>query len=426
MNRYFLYTVATAMLGIALIGCKKGKEVTLVSIAVTTEPTKKEYFFDEPFNPAGIVVTATYSDKTTKQVNVTEAMLGYDFKTEGTNKTVTITYEGKTATVTVTVILFAGSGTNDSPYQIGNPAQLAKLAELVNTGKWAYIDKYYKLTDNISLLDYGAGFNGGKGWIPVGNNYSLGNCFSGNFDGANFTVSNLYINSTGSEIGLFGCVSFGTITNLSIVDADITGGASTGGVAGRVRGDGSTTNCYVTGSISFSGNGYPIGGVVGAVSLGSNVTNCYSAATVSGNDAVGGVVGFVGGGSVSNCYATGVVSGNDAVGGVVGIVRDGGNISNCAALNPSIKRTSGTYITFGRVAGEILSGNGTLSDNVAWDGISALGGITFGAGAHDNENGADITTEQAKQQATYEALGWNFTTVWKIEEGAGYPKLVWE
>ena len=37
-----------------------------------------------------------------------------------------------------------------------------------------------------------------------------------------------------------------------------------------------------------------------------------------------------------------------------------------------------------------------------------------------------ISAAQAKQQATYEALGWDFTTVWKIEEGTGYPKLMWE
>lgn len=41
---------------------------TLTSISVTTEPKKKEYVEKENFNPEGMVITATYSDNTKKQV----------------------------------------------------------------------------------------------------------------------------------------------------------------------------------------------------------------------------------------------------------------------------------------------------------------------------------------------------------------------
>ena len=57
-----------------------------------------------------------------------------------------------------------------------------------------------------------------------------------------------------------------------------------------------------------------------------------------------------------------------------------------------------------------------LSDNIALEDMEFIGYLAFGAGAHDNENGADITAVQAKQQTTYEQLGWDFTTVWKIDE----------
>jgi len=59
--------------------------------------------------------------------------------------------------------------------------------------------------------------------------------------------------------------------------------------------------------------------------------------------------------------------------------------------------------------------------------MAGLGGITFtekGTGA--NKDGADKTAAELKQKATYEALGWDFTTDWKIEEGVSYPKLKWE
>ena len=71
----------------------------LVSIAVTTLPDKMEYWAGEAFDPAGMVVTATYSDDTTPVVTVTAEMLAYDFEAPGA-KTVTITFEGKTAQVT--------------------------------------------------------------------------------------------------------------------------------------------------------------------------------------------------------------------------------------------------------------------------------------------------------------------------------------
>jgi hypothetical protein len=72
--------------------------VTLTSISVTTPPTKMNYTVGESFSATGMVVTGRYSDSTTAPVTVTTAMLSYDFSTAG-SKTVTITYDGKTATV---------------------------------------------------------------------------------------------------------------------------------------------------------------------------------------------------------------------------------------------------------------------------------------------------------------------------------------
>jgi alpha-tubulin suppressor-like RCC1 family protein len=100
-KKLFIFLAAVALFTIAFAGCKKKEEkpVVLESIEVTTQPTKKLYLTGETFDPAGMVVTASYSNNTTTTVAVTAAMLTYDFSTAGT-KTVTITYEGKTATVT--------------------------------------------------------------------------------------------------------------------------------------------------------------------------------------------------------------------------------------------------------------------------------------------------------------------------------------
>ena len=87
----------------------KPDPVTLKSIAVTTNP-KLEYWVGESFDPAGMEITATYSNNTTKTLKdikqngdqgVTWTPDGA-LTTEGTHD-ITISYGGKTTTVSVTV-----------------------------------------------------------------------------------------------------------------------------------------------------------------------------------------------------------------------------------------------------------------------------------------------------------------------------------
>lgn len=74
---------------------------TLSSIAVTTPPTKTTYTEGETFDPAGMVVTATYTDHTTAPIT------GYTYSPTGAlavgTTSITISYGGKTTTQSVTV-----------------------------------------------------------------------------------------------------------------------------------------------------------------------------------------------------------------------------------------------------------------------------------------------------------------------------------
>ena len=49
-----------------------GGGVKLVSIAITTPPAKTTYVSGETFNPAGMVVTATYSNGATLKATITD------------------------------------------------------------------------------------------------------------------------------------------------------------------------------------------------------------------------------------------------------------------------------------------------------------------------------------------------------------------
>ena len=75
---------------------------TVSSISVHTEPTKTSYDIGESLDTTGLELEITYSDNSTEYVTTGFTTDGFDSATAGT-KTITVTYEGKTATFDVTV-----------------------------------------------------------------------------------------------------------------------------------------------------------------------------------------------------------------------------------------------------------------------------------------------------------------------------------
>ncbi|MEI6326492.1 MAG: LamG-like jellyroll fold domain-containing protein [Candidatus Roizmanbacteria bacterium] len=119
----------------------------------------------------------------------------------------------------------------------------------------------YTLTKDIDCAETSTwntnGEGGYFGFEPLGDTSVY---FNGTFEGGNHTISNLYINRNGyNYIGLFGTVDTeSTITNLGLINADVTASNYAGILAGGLAG--TVTNCYSTGQI----NGYnQIGGLVG-------------------------------------------------------------------------------------------------------------------------------------------------------------------
>ena len=74
----------------------------LSSISVYTKPTKTSYYVGESLDTTGLVLQLTYNDNSTESVTTGFTTSGFDSTTAGT-KTVTVTYNGKTATFDVTV-----------------------------------------------------------------------------------------------------------------------------------------------------------------------------------------------------------------------------------------------------------------------------------------------------------------------------------
>ena len=111
----------------------------VASIAVTALPTKMVYNVGEAFDPAGMVVTATYTDQTT--TTITPTNFTYDFSTAGTGKIVTITYEGQSAQI---------SGITVNAVTFGKEANVLGRGYDV-TGSYAYSPEI-----KSAVLDFGS------------------------------------------------------------------------------------------------------------------------------------------------------------------------------------------------------------------------------------------------------------------------------
>jgi len=267
---------------------------------------------------------------------------------------------------------FSGGGTANSPFLIQNADNLALLATLVNANTGTYRSAHYRLTANIDLAHI-------PNWTPIGNESRP---FGGVFNGNGYAISNLTITGNSDDRGLFGIISHqnAVVRELALVDVDITGNEFVGGIVGGI-GDGIIENCFVSGRIA----GRIVGGIVGGIFDRAIVRTSISTVLISTNFVGGGIIGS----AISNINNT--------------------TILNNVALNQSI--TSANFI--GRVVG---MNNSTLSENHAWSGMQAIGGIAFGTGEHNNRNGRDVASLQVLRADWWENNGFG-STIWVLENG---------
>ena len=148
-----------------------------------------------------------------------------------------------------------------------------------------------------------------SGWEPIGDS---GSKFRATFEGNGHTISNLFINRSSSDVGLFGYSgSTAELLSLGMVNVEVTGGSNVGGLVGS--NEGTVSNSYAIGSVTGTGN--QVGGLIGSNQ--DEVSNSYAMGSVTGSQSVGGLVGL-GEGAISNSYATGAVTGTQYIGGLVG------------------------------------------------------------------------------------------------------------
>ena len=190
----------------------------------------------------------------------------------------------------------------------------------------------YELTAN---LDFDTDDSGGvdsddtyPNWTPIGD---VNNPFAADFDGNNYTIANLTINSGAAVVGLFGNATR-NISGIGLPNASVSGSADNllmGALVGYLPG--TVTSSWATGRVAASDAGAldkSLGGLVGYGA--GTVRASYADVTVTASGSAtqvsaGGLVGTQDNGHILASYATGNVAGGAGslsyAGGLAGRLR---------------------------------------------------------------------------------------------------------
>ncbi len=209
-----------------------------------------------------------------------------------------------------------GRGTEENPYKISTPEQLAYLVNTVTVGHGVNtVGKYFELTNDIYLNDVSAADwqTNAKQWYAFS---TVDNLFAGTFNGNGYTVYGISRNDTpatsdgNNATALFPyALNDAKIYNVNIRNSYISGVNYAGGIIGKIYKENDetvTTNTVISGCsvdetvIKAYGAGGFIGGATGIKSYRLiTIDNCWYKGA---SDAISGTYATVFTGGISNGY----------------------------------------------------------------------------------------------------------------------------
>ena len=167
----------------------------------------------------------------------------------------------------------------------------------------------------------------GTGFPPIGTE----NTFNGNFDGKDFTLSNLYVNVTDKNAGLFGLVgkedSTNTIKNLTIT-GNVNKKGTTGHASGLVASSSANSiiidNVHNKVNVTIEGTTQYAAGILGYSENSAKFINSDNSGNISGGEVAAGIMAKTEGKGkieVDTCSNTGnITTASINTGGIVGQV----------------------------------------------------------------------------------------------------------
>ncbi|BBM89318.1 hypothetical protein COTS27_01015 [Spirochaetota bacterium] len=330
----------------------------------------------------------------------------------------------------------SGAGMEDDPYIIDNDRKLDLVARLVNANTGTYKSAHYRVTRRIDLgvsqASWSETGSTSGGFSPIGTYTDQDNNipFTGTFDCETNEIANLYINrDTTDNIGLFGYTSDATIQNCGLTDVNVTGNNNVGGLVGY-NANSTISSSYVTGSVRAPGRmSSHVGGLVG-YNANSTISKSYATVSVSvpGLNAnnVGGLVGYNTDSTISISYAAGSVR---VMGGLS--ERVGGLVGY--DFNTMISDSYAAVVVSGTSkVGGLIGQNGGSRDSNSYaigrvTGASALEGLV---GINDlaNVRNSYWDTETTGQQSKNMSVGTPQTTT-QLQSATSYPgwdSAIWQ
>lgn len=358
---------------------------------------------------------------TTKTAALSTSTKGIEIDFQGTDSNdPTLTFKDVVLTFTRNPnFSFTAATVSGANFALRNRSDFVCLATDVSMGYNDYSNVTFSVEPNTanSQTAYASGGREIKmlstEFTPIGNSTYQ---FKGSIKGNGCTISGLKL-ATGGYSGLFGKLGSGaSVENLTISDANGSGGTSSsrGILAGSAEGTVSITNCHVSGSISGT---IQIAGLVGYVNGATlTITNCTNNATVTGSgyttesngnmrSCIGGLVGY------ANASATVTITNSSN--------KSGGTITGQRGVGGLVGYAYGTLTISGKYSSESYTNSATVNGGVDVGGIvgyMSKGSVsdTSNNGTINGKSGADYNSYSIVQ---YDAHAYSDQTVANINDG---------
>ncbi len=254
-------------------------------------------------------------------------------------------------------IILKGEGTKESPYEIYTAEDLGSIPD----GS----DAYFVLMNNIEITaaDYGisADESGNNVYGALYGGYSPIKDFSGSFDGNGFVISGLYINTESDYAGLFANIKAnGQVKNVHVEILDKAQGFGFSGISGKAF----------------------VGGIAGYCESVAGIVNCsVEGGTITGERAVGAIVGELASSKLAGCVAVTTLKAENTAGGLVGVTKGNNTIENCVSAT-TLDAQGGTVVG-------VNEGRLSIYDILSTGSSNGSNSITVGA------NNGEISIEKA-------------------------------
>lgn len=237
-------------------------------------------------------------------------------------------------TKTLSGFFSGGDGLSEATaYEIANANDFKKISTLANAtevvggngynataGRTFFGSEgvYYKQTEAVDF---------GDGDITANMIGSATTPFTGTYDGQSYNLTKFSISGTEECTGLWRVTSGATLKNVKVTSSTVT---STAGIVGSLVGradNGLTLDSCISTATVTANEQTQVGGLVGLSTGGMTIKGCVNQGDVTGANYTGGLVGYINTGASSTIgknssdmptYNRGTVSGNSAVGGIVG------------------------------------------------------------------------------------------------------------